>query len=161
MTMQWDDDDPAPELSLQIFYFVVASILTSLPIYLYVTMFEMGAQHSGIFVIVTIGSSVIVAFSYHNVASWTEQKLHADAEETRKKKDKDMNRLTREILRQDCCRMISLQSVAFSILYNNALFLFAVCTMGFYVLNGFCAPFNYIMTVAGSATLAFYHSIQM
>ena len=37
-------------------------------------MFEMGAQHSGIFVIVTIGSSVIVAFSYHNVASWTEQK---------------------------------------------------------------------------------------
>ena len=68
------------------------------------------------------------------------------------------------------------QSIAFAILYNNVFFLFTVCTLGcvpqsthgehslraarFFILRGFCAPFNYIMSVSGAATLAFYHSIQ-
>merc|ERR1712046_201075 len=130
-----------PPITLRLFYFVLACLATALPIYLYIHIFGMGSQHKGLFAVVTTGTAIMVMFAYHNVAHWMEIKLATD-----QMKERELR-----------CGQ---RSIAFSIFYNNALFLFCVCTTGCFVLPSQPAPFNYIVSLTGSATLVFFQSIK-
>jgi len=161
LSSEWDlwDAPPAPT-ALCVFYFAAAFLATSLPVYLYATMFSMGTEHKGLFAIVTLSSAVILMFAYHNVAYWVERRLAEKRDASLKKKSKDMDRLMRDRFKQGEERRDAQQSIAFSIMCNNAFFLFGVCAIGFYIAAGCSAPFNYVVAVGGSAALCFYQSIQ-
>jgi len=140
------------------FFFAVAFLVTLLPIYLYTAVFNMGAEHKGLFVVVTFGSTIIMMLAYQNVAQWTELRFSEQRNGTRR--DKHCDRYARALMQQEQKRRDTQRSVAFAIAYNNTFFLFVVCFLGFFIMHHFCAPFNYVVSVSGSAATVFFQSIQ-
>ncbi|CAI6348236.1 unnamed protein product [Macrosiphum euphorbiae] len=133
-----------------------AFMVSALPIWLYwrIHMIEMMPALVW-FILVTLGSTYLISFAYKNTKFILKHKIAIKREEavtreiTRKyaddkkisKKEKDEKALFQK---ND---VADYEATAFSIFYNNALFLVIVVLLSFYLLKGFSTTANYIFSV--------------
>eukprot|EP01098_Paradermamoeba_levis_P016015 TRINITY_DN841_c0_g1_i1.p2 TRINITY_DN841_c0_g1~~TRINITY_DN841_c0_g1_i1.p2 ORF type:complete len:169 (-),score=71.76 TRINITY_DN841_c0_g1_i1:30-536(-) len=139
-------------------YFGSAFLVTLVPLYLYLSIFEMALlSNLLIFTLVTVFSSLIMTYAYHNVAFALKSRLDRDREEVlnnflRQKKDQGEKKKLQEAQHAVTLK----ESIAFSILFNNVLFLLLVVVLGFFIFGSASATYNYIVTVSiSSAALTF------
>ena len=75
-----------------------------------------------------------------------------------RKKLAEMDNVSRTTLRRERARSDAQRAIAHSLKYNNALFLFCVILMAYFVFVGFTAPLNYILSVSSAAALVYFQS---
>jgi len=126
-------------------YLVIAFAITLVPLYLYHSIFGVEVQtHYLLFAVVSFGSALILSIAYHNVAYWLKVRLIS----------LDETSFTRgQRLKEDKEAAITRESVAFSVLYNNVLFLFLYVVMAFFLLKSASGPYNYVLSVSFTAAL--------
>eukprot|EP01097_Dermamoeba_algensis_P005935 TRINITY_DN3731_c0_g1_i1.p1 TRINITY_DN3731_c0_g1~~TRINITY_DN3731_c0_g1_i1.p1 ORF type:complete len:198 (-),score=70.09 TRINITY_DN3731_c0_g1_i1:44-571(-) len=150
-------EDPRPTAEQRAVYFGSAFLVTLVPLYLFISIFDL--SFSGNFVVlfvVTVFSALIMTFAYHNVAHTLKQRLQQDREASLSNaykggKNKADSQEDRKRALQLQLALTAKESVSFSILYNNVLFLLLVLVFGFFVMGNATPASNYVLTVTLSA----------
>ncbi|KAL6054417.1 SWI/SNF and RSC complex subunit Ssr3 [Balamuthia mandrillaris] len=155
------DRRPSPG---QLFVYLPSAIaVTLIPLYLYHSIFGMDLQsYAPLFAVVTALSTLFVTIAYHNISFWLKTRLSTQRDKiltkgsvTDKVSDK---KVALENKKQSQAAVTRTESMAFSILYNNALFLFSVLVLAFIVFKNASAPYNYVFSIALSAGLLSFTS---
>eukprot|EP01088_Endostelium_zonatum_P022571 TRINITY_DN9831_c0_g1_i1.p1 TRINITY_DN9831_c0_g1~~TRINITY_DN9831_c0_g1_i1.p1 ORF type:complete len:176 (+),score=42.30 TRINITY_DN9831_c0_g1_i1:107-634(+) len=132
----------------QIYTYVGAAFLLNLvPVYLFSSIFGVEIRENFLLFLVTAAlNALIIAVGYHNIAYAVRSRLNARREALapgssgNEKKNSNRSRATNN------------ETLAFSILYNNALFLASTVFLAFFVFKNSAAPYNYVVSTTASAT---------
>eukprot|EP00005_Dracoamoeba_jomungandri_P009611 CAMPEP_0174266926 /NCGR_PEP_ID=MMETSP0439-20130205/31908_1 /TAXON_ID=0 /ORGANISM="Stereomyxa ramosa, Strain Chinc5" /LENGTH=185 /DNA_ID=CAMNT_0015354175 /DNA_START=41 /DNA_END=598 /DNA_ORIENTATION=- len=153
--------DPSLKSNHAFLYFPVGLVMTSIPIYLHHSIFGLELEGNyPLFAATAILSAMILVLAYHNVAFKLKTRLDNNREDiiTLASIDhgKDKKRIQRDKKRAQKA-ITETESMRFSVLYNNALYLFVVVLLSFFVFKNFDAAYNYVLSVALSAgALSFF-----
>merc|ERR1711915_847790 len=140
-------------------YFPVALFVTAIPLYLYHSIFGMDVQTNYVlYGVVTVLSSMILTLAYHNIAFWLNARLqpareNAISHKNIKKGAKEDKKKALESVKEKQAAVTTKETMWFSMLYNNALFLFILILLAFFVFKNATAPYNYVLSVSLSSTL--------
>ncbi|ELR17861.1 Transloconassociated protein subunit gamma, putative [Acanthamoeba castellanii str. Neff] len=150
-------EDHRPTSEQLAIYFPSALALTLIPLYLFYSIFGLELYtYLPLFGVVSVGSALILTLAYHNIAHWLKTRLVSHREGLVPKSGKDKKDVLAK-KKQEQIQVTQRESIAFSILYNNALFLFGVIVLGFFVFKSASAPFNYVLSVSlSAAALSFF-----
>jgi len=123
----FDLDNLVKEKSLSsgqtVFYFTIALFLSALPAYLYNTVYDMTLMENGIlFVVITIANSVLLMFSYRNIADSANATL-ANQRRGQNVSHKSHGYTTKGELEAVKVAVTEREAVAWSLFVNNTLFL--------------------------------------
>ncbi|KAK6618312.1 SWI/SNF and RSC complex subunit Ssr3 [Polyplax serrata] len=139
-----------------------AFIVSAIPIWLFWRIHMIDLLSSLIFfIIVTMGSTYLVAFAYRNTKFVLKHKIAVKREEavTREmgkklSEDKKMSKKEKdERILWKKNEVSDYEATTFSIFYNNALFLALVIFSSFYVLKGFSPSINYVLSLGSAGGL--------
>merc|ERR1711893_365500 len=139
-----------------------AFIVSAIPIWLFWRIHQMDPYQSGIlFLLGTLISTYLVAFSYKNVKFLLKHKVAQRREEAVAKEvmkrisdDKKMSKKEKdERILWKKNEVADYEATTFSIFYNNALYLLLIILASFYLLKSFTPTFNYILSIAISSGL--------
>mmetsp|Transcript_22689 Transcript_22689/g.31596 ORF Transcript_22689/g.31596 Transcript_22689/m.31596 type:complete len:170 (-) Transcript_22689:31-540(-) len=138
-------------------YLLVSFFTASLPLYLYRTIFGLGAENFALFGVVTFFSALILTHAFRNVAISLQRRMNYSRTalqsllqgETKKKKKEEDTASSRE-------------ATAFSIMYNSVLFHVVFISLAFYVFRSASGPYNYVASVSlASAAVSLYSATQV
>jgi len=142
-------------------YFISALVIAGLPIYLYEAIFDLAwNQNTPLFVVVSVFTSFILVLAHYNTAFATRSRLNRSREDIITKasvsiiKNADGKIDKKSLLaekRKQQAAITNIESVAFSLLYNNVAFLLLIVVLAFYVFRFATAPYNYVLSVSLAA----------
>ncbi|XP_044729024.1 translocon-associated protein subunit gamma [Chrysoperla carnea] len=139
-----------------------AFIVSAIPIWLFWRIHMIDLYSSFIsFILVTVGSTYLVAMAYRNTKFVLKHKIAVKREDA---VTRDMNRKLAEDKKMSKKEkderilwkkneVADYEATTFSIFYNNALFLAIVIFASFYLLRSFTPAVNYILSVGTTAGL--------
>jgi len=158
----------APKKTERIRYLVVAILTVSVPIYLYLTIFDLPleGQNLAIYGIVSLLSAFILHFSYHNNAFALKNKLVVQRESSLTSASvadeaQSTGANKKDLLKKKKDEVIAISSTeaqAYSILSNNVLFLLTTIVLAFFVFGSIDSKINYILSVSLAAGLVSFVS---
>jgi len=143
--------------------FVWNGIVTAaVPVYVYHAIFGLSVlQNIVLYAVVTAVVALAIGFSYGKVANSLNSKLLAARDglitvrsvedEAKKRGEKAKAVWKRRVDEQQSVTVK--EATAYSILYNNVLFLLATIVFGFFIFTRFSTPINFVLTLASSAAL--------
>jgi len=151
-----------PSSQERTFYFFVSLATVCVPIYLYITIFDLNLDdYLPIFLVVSIGSAYIMSLAYRNTAFSLKNRLvntrdsqvsvRSISQETGTKGDAARNLAQKK--RGEIINNSSRESTAFAIFYNNSFFLLSTVVLAFYIFGSTPAPVNYVLSVSLSSAL--------
>uniref|UniRef100_A0A1B6LN78 Translocon-associated protein subunit gamma n=1 Tax=Graphocephala atropunctata TaxID=36148 RepID=A0A1B6LN78_9HEMI len=141
-----------------------AFIVSAIPIWLFWRIHMIDLYTSFLsFIVVTFGSTYLVALAYKNTKFVLKHKVAVKREEavTREvskklAEDKKMSKKEKdERILWKKNEVADYEATTFSIFYNNALFLAIVIFSSFYLLKGFTPAINYVLSVGLAGGLLF------
>merc|ERR1712232_207593 len=155
--------DHRPTKEAMSVYFPAALLLAAVPLYLYHSIFSVDLfSNIFLFVVVTVFSAAIISLAYHNVAYWLKCRLNpqrASVITTASVKGATNKKEAMGYRRKKQSQVTDRESMAFSILYNNALFLLLVIILGNFFFGSISGPYNYVLSVSfAAAALSFASS---
>lgn len=139
-----------------------AFIVSAIPIWLFWRIHMIDLYSSFIsFIVVTLGSTYLVALAYKNTKFVLKHKVAVKREEavtrevSRKlAEDKKMSKKEKdERILWKKNEVADYEATTFSIFYNNALFLAIVIFVSFYILKSFTPAVNYVLSVGTAGGL--------
>jgi len=104
-----------------------------------------------VFLLVGAASTYGIQEAYHNVAFSLNSRLLREREGTVARPKTGKSEVEAQKVMQK--NATNQEAVAFSILYNNSIFLFSLILLAFYIFPSLSAVFNYILSVGLSAGL--------
>ncbi|XP_065842777.1 translocon-associated protein subunit gamma-like isoform X2 [Oscarella lobularis] len=143
-----------PTKGVQWLFYVNAFIVAAIPIWLAWRILQMDlVTYSVLFVLMTLVSTYVIAFSYgkvkenlwHKISRARRPVITREMDVTDKKlpkpqKDEKIDWKTNEVSDRE--------ATAFSIFYNNALYMLVFLAFAFYILHSFHVAFNYTVSTA-------------
>jgi len=135
----------------------------SIPVYLYSAVFGLSLQdHFIVFGVVTLLSAVVLNLAYQNLANSAVNKLTHQRQETVTRQAVDAEARSKgvkhdEIIkkkRAEVATRTATEMAAYSVAYNNTLFLLATAAFSVYVFSGLPTQYGYILSVLLAAALA-------
>ncbi|KAJ3451849.1 translocon-associated protein trap gamma subunit [Anaeramoeba flamelloides] len=151
-----------PTTKQRMLYFFIGFIMTSLPTYLFYSIYEMDLLKSlPLFGFVSIICSIILSMGYHNVSFFLKHRLLKKTgvnfqKKQTKKKVAGGGREERQ--KKQLESTITTQAVSLSLLYNSLFFLVIVLIFAFYTTWIFQATANYILSLAVASSIVTYIS---
>jgi len=139
-----------------------AFIVSAIPIWLFWRIHLMDILTSSpIFLLITLGSTWLMAFAYKNTKFSLKHKVAVKREEAvtqvmNKKlaEDKKMSKKEKdERILWKKNEVADYEATTFSIFYNNALFLALIIFASFYILRSFSPTVNYVLSVSSAGGL--------
>jgi len=142
-------------------YYLSAFFTVSVPFYLYVSIYDLNLATSlPVYGLVTLAAGFVLTYAYHNVNVATRKRLLirrdrdvniSDYATNARQGEKKGQYLQRK--RDETTALTSRESLAYSLMYNNALFLTLSVLLGFYFFRNAPAVYNYILSTGLSAGL--------
>jgi len=117
-----------------------------------------------LFVGVTVLGALITSQGYHNVAYWLRTRLNNKRETTVSEVSTGGTKKQKAVKRQkkDQERITNIETISFSILYNNALYLFLFLFLALFALRNAYSPYNYAVSVSiSSGALAIFSAMSL
>ena len=141
-----------PTFERRVVYIVNALILSIAPVYLYYSIFNLSLKSYGIvFLLVSAASAFGIQLAYHNVAFSLNSRLLREREgAVSRSKTTGRGVEAQKVMQKNATNQ---EAVAFSILYNNSIFLFSLILLAFYLFPNLSAVYNYVISVGLSASL--------
>jgi len=134
-------------------------ILSALPAYAFVAIQELALRD---FIVgyagVTVASTVCLYLAYKNIADTTNAKLSNARKFAPRKLGPEASRWSSEELDATIDRMTRRESVVWSLLYNNLVYLLLFCFLAFYMLRETTPQVNYCVSVCSSGLLVWQFS---
>eukprot|EP01121_Diplochlamys_sp_Union-15-3_P002851 TRINITY_DN126_c0_g1_i1.p1 TRINITY_DN126_c0_g1~~TRINITY_DN126_c0_g1_i1.p1 ORF type:complete len:184 (+),score=24.53 TRINITY_DN126_c0_g1_i1:45-596(+) len=136
------------------------------PITLYTGIFNMSIfDYFLLYFIVSVAVGVALSLSYHNISNflrslldWKRDGLVTNARVRKSnQKTEDIKSIV-EAQKKEQREVTYKETLSFSILYNNLLFLLLVVFLGFYILRSVPGVYNYILSLGGAAAAVTYLS---
>lgn len=141
-------------------YFVISLLITSLPVYLYYTVFDLSFESFGVvYLPVTILSSLLLTFAYRNWASNT----YATLSNYRKQVSVSHKKLglSKQELDAVTDQITVQESIVWSLYINNLLFFLTFLFTAFYALKAIASPYNYTLSMTISSAVVWQLSSTM
>jgi len=143
-----------------VFYMSSAVFISILPAYLFKSVYELSVSEFGlIYLLVTLLSSVMLAMAYHNIADTTNAKL-SNARKTVPLNPKKLN-YQREELEKIQEMITERESITWSLLYNNSIYLMGFLFLAFYAFREIAPHYTYMVSVNTAAVIAWWLSTAM
>jgi len=148
-----------PSFEQRLVYILNGFIVSLIPLYLYLSVFGVDYKtYAPVLIVLSLVSAGAVSITYHDVALNLKNKLLAVRGSVPQKSGKGAETganksavvQARKALQAN---VITHESIAFSILYNNTIFLLSVIVFAFYVFPGTASVYNYILSVGLSLGL--------
>ena len=151
--------DLQPTLDQRVWYFINAGLVAAVPVYLYHSVFGLDVVDTAmLYGSVSLLAIIVISLAYHNVTYWLKRRLMNQRDglvtlnlvaAAEGKKDKEIvkkHKLAQQVNTTN-------ESIAFSILYNNLMFLASFSVLAFFVFPTVTPPINYVISVVLSAGL--------
>jgi len=144
-----------------------AVVTTAVPIYLYWAVFGLSLeQHAVVIGIITVLSAFLLNLAYANFASNSVDRLTHQRQETVTRQAVDAEARAKNVKHDDVIRKrrteiaarTATETAAYSVVYNNAIFLLATAFLGHYVFRNLPTQYGYILSVLLSAALTTFNS---
>eukprot|EP01123_Difflugia_compressa_P002119 TRINITY_DN12845_c0_g1_i1.p1 TRINITY_DN12845_c0_g1~~TRINITY_DN12845_c0_g1_i1.p1 ORF type:complete len:184 (-),score=36.73 TRINITY_DN12845_c0_g1_i1:102-653(-) len=154
----------------QALYYTNAFFVAIVPVYLYVTIFNLGLRdYFAVYVLLSGGAGVVLALSYAKVAESVFPRLLSKVSEISgggpsvsspksKSTTKNDKKKFKSEINDQRHTIIGNEATAFAMLYNNLFYLFFVVVMAFFVFKSLPSLYNYILSVGVSSALVFFSS---
>jgi len=156
-----------PSTSQQTLLPVNAVLTTAVPIYLYWAVFGLSLeQHAIVVAIITVLSAFLLNMAYANHASGSVDRLTHQRQEAVTRQAVDAEARAKAVKHDDIIRKrraeiaarTATETAAYSVVYNNAIFLLATAFLSYYVFRNLPTQYGYILSVLLSAALTTVNS---
>jgi len=145
----------------QLIYYGSGFAVASLPIYLYVTIFNMALLEYGpLFIVLSGVAGLLLSWSYHNVAESVRLRLMSKLQDSPAPPSK--SKLDRKKLKEDQreqkINITNQEALAFSLIYNNLFYLSSVIFLAFFFLKSLPSLYNYVLAIGVSGAIVMLSS---
>eukprot|EP00743_Colponemidia_sp_Colp-15_P003255 GILK01003516.1.p1 GENE.GILK01003516.1~~GILK01003516.1.p1 ORF type:complete len:177 (-),score=30.24 GILK01003516.1:81-572(-) len=161
------EDAFQPTVSHRLCFLTTGFFVSALPIYLFVSIFEMSlSEYALLYVPITIVSTLFMSFSYQNLAGWNKARLMRERdlhfaspllEDDKKTGKKSAGQEKRQAIRQ----AVLSECMSFTLLVNNSVFFGLFLVLSFVFLKSIPSPINFALSVLGASSLQTYVSKSM
>eukprot|EP01080_Neovahlkampfia_damariscottae_P006551 gene6551-10557_t len=148
-------------LERQLFYLVLALLTSCLPNYLFQSILDMPMNNFnlGIYIVVTIVSTVLLSTGYHNYFMRTRGKLSEKYDKIVSQSQKfKLQQHQKSHLKSEQQRLTDLGSAGYGIMFGNLVYLLTVLSFTFYFLKNVDVRANYVISCLVGAALSSFLS---
>jgi len=145
----------------QLIYYASGFAVACLPIYLYVTIFNMAiVEYGPVFIILSGVAGLLLSWSYHNVSESVRLRLMGklqDSPAPPAKSKLDRKKLKEEQL-EEKINITNQEALSFALIYNNLFYLTSVIFLAFFFLKSLPSLYNYVLSIGVSGAIVMLSS---